>query len=296
MTAIMSDVELEELNGEVIDHAPTAILPPTVSDKVKALSTLDGESQARAVTVLLSQSRTGLLAAIAAQDLKGIVEFKAKASAIQEMSKQLRLGKELQLDAAEFVRRAERGIGVGIREGQANGTVNGVGTHTNRGNGHQSGRESLTTSSKVRPTDLASQHELHGANNPGEGIYAMTDGVSDEQFEEALTEAKGEGNLSRANVARKAKAKAVTDPKPADTVIDQDSAPAPKPVPKPANGFKKNSTEMLDAINHMLQGAVQTIEFIDIDDIDPNQRNRIKTELNTSLNIIRKFMKGVTNG
>jgi hypothetical protein len=31
----------------------------------------------------------------------------------------------------------------------------------------------------------------------------MTDGVSDEQFEAALAEAKREGNLSRANVARK---------------------------------------------------------------------------------------------
>ena len=124
----------------------------------------------------------------------------------------------------------------------------------------------------------------------------MTDGVSDEQFEEALAEAKDEGNLSRANVARKAKAKTATDPKPADVANDRDSASTPKPVPKPANGFKKNSTEMLDAINHMLQGAVQTIEFIDVDDIDPSQRNRIKTELNTSLNTIRKFMKGVTNG
>lgn len=290
MIAIMSDAELEELNGEVIDHAPSTILPPTVSDKVKALSTLDGESQARAVTVLLSQSRTGLLAAIAAQDLNGIVEFKAKASAIQEMSKQLRLGKEMELDAAEFVRRAERGLGVGIREGQANGTIETTSEGRQRGPHVRDGDDLLGDAKKVKPTDLATADEL------ARGIYPMTDNVPDAQFEEAIAEAKDEGNLSRANVARKAKAKAVTDPKPADTVIDQDSAPAPKPVPKPANGFKKNSTEMLDAINHMLQGAVQTIEFIDIGDIDPNQRNRIKTELNTSLNIIRKFMKGVTNG
>lgn len=40
------------------------------------------------------------------------------------------------------------------------------------------------------------------------GIYAMTDGVTDEDFEQALKEARAEGNLSRTNVARKAKAKA----------------------------------------------------------------------------------------
>jgi hypothetical protein len=34
-------------------------------------------------------------------------------------------------------------------------------------------------------------------------IYAMTDGVSDEEFEQALAEAKAEGNLSRVNVLRK---------------------------------------------------------------------------------------------
>lgn len=53
------------------------------------------------------------------------------------------------------------------------------------------------------PTDYAAPHELSG-EPAGCGIYAMTDGVSDEQFEEAITEARDEGNMSRANVARKA--------------------------------------------------------------------------------------------
>lgn len=37
--------------------------------------------------------------------------------------------------------------------------------------------------------------------------YAVTDGVTDEQFEVAIAEAKAEGNLSRANLVRKVKAK-----------------------------------------------------------------------------------------
>lgn len=37
----------------------------------------------------------------------------------------------------------------------------------------------------------------------GSGIGDLTDGVTDEQFEGALTDARAEGNLSRANVVRK---------------------------------------------------------------------------------------------
>lgn len=103
------------------------VLPPDVETKVGALRTLDGAAQAAAVTAMLSHSRTGLLAAIAAHDLPQIVEWKAKGAAIQEIAKQVRLGKELRLDADEFVRRAERGLGVAIREGQAAGTVLGPG-------------------------------------------------------------------------------------------------------------------------------------------------------------------------
>ncbi|MFC9768369.1 hypothetical protein [Rhodococcus jostii] len=292
MTDLMSDTDLAELNGEVIE-APTRsvdVLPPSVSDKVAALSVLDGQSQARAVTALLSHSRTGLLAAIAAQDLPGIVEFKAKAAGIHEIAKQLRLAKDMQADAAEFVRRAERGVGVGIREGQANGDIRKRGETESRANQHGSAKQ--RQNKKSSPTDYASASELNGnSSRDGNGIYDMTDNVTDEQFEEALGEARAEDNLSRANVARKCKTKA-KQPVPADPVSD-----APQPgvgVPKPFHGFKKNSTEMLDSINHMLQGAVQTLEFIDADDVDPAQRSRIRTELFTSLNTIRKFMKEVS--
>ncbi len=36
-------------------------------------------------------------------------------------------------------------------------------------------------------------------------MYALTDDVTDEEFDTAIEEAKGEGNLSRANVVRKVK-------------------------------------------------------------------------------------------
>lgn len=88
----------------------------------------------------------------------------------------------------------------------------------------------------------------------------MTDGVSDEQFEEALTQAREEGNLSRANVARKAKSKARKESVDADDSLTDATGPKPsddmpsRPTPdKAANQFKKNSTEMVETINHMLQ-------------------------------------------
>jgi len=53
-----------------------------------------------------------------------------------------------------------------------------------------------------RRVRFASVAELSGNRN---GIYVMADGVSDEQFEVALTAASDEGAPSRANVVRKIK-------------------------------------------------------------------------------------------
>ena len=48
----------------------------------------------------------------------------------------------------------------------------------------------------------------------------MTDGVSDTDFEDALGEAKSEGNLSRANVVRKIRQRRGTPPAPDGHVPD----------------------------------------------------------------------------
>ena len=69
---------------------------------------------------------------------------------------------------------------------------------------HQGSANDLVAANAAKPSpyDYVSKNEMHGN---AAGIAAITDGVSDEQFEEALTEAKSEGNLSRANVVRKLK-------------------------------------------------------------------------------------------
>lgn len=136
-----------------------------------------------------------------------------------------------QVAPAEFVRRAERGLGVAIREGQADGTVETVSEGKSRGSAV---RDDVVTYDEIKPkpTDFAGKYEL---SNTHGGIYDLTDGVSDEQFEESIAEAKDEGNLSRANVARKAKGKAqIVDPAPPSTSPN----PADMPVHRKRMGNK----------------------------------------------------------
>lgn len=286
MTALMSDADLAELNGEVIEgdvvSSEVAVLPPDVTTKVSALSTLDGESQVRAVTVMLSASRTGLLAAIAAQDLPGIVEYKARSKAIQEISKQLQLGKDMQRDAAEFVRRAERGVGVGIRNGQEGGTI--------KTRSDNKATELVGDDNKHSPTDFATRHELTSTHG---GIYDLTDGVTDEMFEESLKEARAEDNLSRSNVARKCQAKAAAANTPAEQSIPVEK---PAPTPRPAGGPKGDPNQMLGNVDGMLRGIVTTLEFIRPEDINDDERKTLTDGITRSINLIRKKVKEIANG
>lgn len=267
------------------------VLPPDIETKVGALRTLDGAAQAAAVTAMLSHSRTGLLAAIAAHDLPQIVEWKAKGAAIQEIAKQVRLGRELQLDAAEFVRRAERGLGVAVREGQSRGEIatrsdGGWPAHTCASSGQVK---------KPSPEQFATKAELSGSTPSRPGIYAMTDGVSDEQFEDAIAEARNEGNLSRANVARKAKAKATAVIDADDPLIDAEVEAAPVAKPK-KRLTKHDSTEMLTNIAGMLGGVVEAIRFMHPNDIDAAQARPTIENIRQSIGAVRKLLKEIENG
>ncbi|AYR00403.1 hypothetical protein I5H98_gp046 [Mycobacterium phage Whouxphf] len=269
------------------------VLPPDVQTKVSALQNLDGAAQAAAITAILSHSRTGLLAAIAAHDLPQIVEWKKKASAIETIAKQVRMGKEFQLDAAEFVRRAERGLGVAIREGQSRGEVLVRGQGGGPREDYERGGSTVKISKSnvehdlISPESLAKKSELHG-HDGSTGIYAMTDGVSDEQFEEAITEAREEGNLSRANVARKAKTKAQPKKEAIDAddpLIDAEVAPAPKKTAR-----ARRTIEMLSVTTANLALSVADI---DPGEVDKEQLAEEITIIFDSLGTIRSFLRKV---
>jgi hypothetical protein len=147
------------------------------------------------------RAKTWLREALENGQIDQIVELRSQAEAVRIYTMQKQLGKDAQLSALEIVRRAERGIGIAIRRGQAEGTIRGR---------HQGKRiyQPGNTGSLIRsPTEFASSHELTGGGGPGDvrqpGIYDLTDGVSDDDFEQAIAEARAEENLSRASMARK---------------------------------------------------------------------------------------------
>lgn len=286
------------IEGEIVDLThrrrnrnvvrDVAILPPTVGDKAVALGTLDVDTQVRAVAVMLTHAATELAKAT---DAQSIVEWKAKAGAIQELTKQLQLSKGLQLDAAEFVRRTERALGVAIRVGQQEGTVETTADAKRRaGRKRQGSAPSYEDGAGKTPVNTLLTHtEQTGGKHREHSVFALTDGVTDVQFAEALAEARTEGNLSRANVARKARAKAAL----------VDSAPVePEPVPSPEPKrrlTKHDSAEMLANISGMLNGIVETLPFVDPSDIDFSASKAVVQSIRTSMIRIRALLKEIEN-
>lgn len=274
--------------GRVVD-----VLPPSKDEKLAVMSRWTPERQVEHVTDLLVQANTSLLFSIAAQDLSGIATAKAKAGTIQELVKQLRLGRDMQKHAAKFVRCAERGLGVGIREGQARGDVRRAGQKIRLVNQHGASDAHPDRLIITRPTDYATATELSGVGS--DGIYAMTDGVSDEHFVEALAEAEAEDNLSRANVARKCKAKAhpIKEAIDADApLIDADVDHAP---PQKKRLTKHDGTEMLANINGMLNGIVASLPFIDAADVDRTSNRLVIANIRRSMGSIRTLLKEIEN-
>ncbi|MCA1572563.1 MAG: hypothetical protein LC798_20140 [Chloroflexi bacterium] len=145
------------------------------------------------VVLACERAKDWLTQAVEHGDIDQIVELKSQAEAIRIYTTQKQLGKDAELAAAEIVRRAERGIGVAIRRGQEEGTIRGHG-----------GKFTQGEVEPPSPSEYATRSELHG-NGQYPGLYDVTDDVTDEQFEEAITKAKDEKNLSRANVVRKVK-------------------------------------------------------------------------------------------
>jgi DNA-binding CsgD family transcriptional regulator len=131
--------------------------------------------------------------------IEQIAEIKSQAEAVRVYTTQKQLGKDAQLAAAEIVRRAERGMGLAIRRGQHAGQIAKRGDRGGRGApGVHGGNPGDRRGDHL---DSPAAFFRHGDERAE--TYTMTDGVSDSDFENALDEAKAEGNLSRANIVRK---------------------------------------------------------------------------------------------
>lgn len=139
------------------------------------------------------RAKTWLREALDRGDIDQIAECRSQAEAVRIYTMSRQLGMDAQLSATEIVRRAERGLAQSVRRGQENGEIK------KRGDGGW-GARSLGGNGG---TTKKSPGEFVGRGATRAATYAMADGVSDEDFEGALADAKAEGDLSRANVARK---------------------------------------------------------------------------------------------
>jgi len=155
------------------------------------------------IIVACERAKTWLAQALEGDQIEQIVELKSQAEAMRIYAMQKQLGKDAQLSAAEIVRRAERCIGLAIRKGQKEGRI------AKPGQGSSARPPRAKRDRRDKNISLPSQYLEHGQQMTD--TYAMTDGVSDEQFEKAIGEAKTERNLSRANVVRKVKGNGKAD-------------------------------------------------------------------------------------
>lgn len=164
------------------------------------IANLPAEQRGQLITRALVESKQWLAVATKGTDPTPIAHFKAWAATVAEMTKQKGLAEDIQLDALEMVRRAERGIGLAIRNGQESGDIRKPVSGDGRFHGNRH-----TKASQVPLENLTSPSDFFSGGGTQHETYAMTDGVSEEQFEDALEEAREEKNLSRRNVVRKIK-------------------------------------------------------------------------------------------
>lgn len=170
---------------------------------------------AQYVVLACERAKAWLADALEHGGIEEIVELKSQAEAIRVYSQQKQLGKDAELSAAEIVRRAERGIGLAIRKGQQAGEI------ASREDSRRNGKPVEVHGENF---EKRSPREFFTGGKDMHETYALTDGVTDTQFEEAIAGGRAEGNLSRANVVRKVKAN--QEPRQADAVTARESEPA----------------------------------------------------------------------
>lgn len=161
-------------------------------------------TNAIAVTDYLTKARDWLSTAVEKSTPLGIAGAKVEIAVAAEATKQLGLSKEIQDEASEMVRRAEYTLRKATKKAQDSGEVRTRESNLVPG-ARTRGPVTPTTSDLPRPRDFFStKDEYEDANAMG--------ALEPDDFDEVIDEAKAEGNLSRANVARLAREKAGAAP------------------------------------------------------------------------------------
>jgi hypothetical protein len=168
------------------------------------LEALDHSAREAALTQYLTGARDWLAKAVDITGPDAIASAKAEIATAAEAAKQLGLSKEIQLDAQEMVRRAEYALGKAVRRGQEAGEIAKKG---DIGGSPMPGVVGSVAGARRSGTEhLVSPKTFFGHPDETAATYAMADDISPAEFDELISEAKAEGNLSRANIVRKANA------------------------------------------------------------------------------------------
>ncbi len=283
-----------------------------------SLVPFDPKSEGSVLT-LLEVAATWLAEAVHRGEPGEVALVKAQLATAAEATKQLNLSKDIQLDAQEMVRRAEYALGKAIRRGQEEGTMAVRGSF---GAGRSASEADLK-----RPTDFASDAELHG--NPTKnapGILALVDAAPEPaDFDAALSQAKAEGNLSRANVARKSRGGAplptshISRESKADQIaqlaaqgyssrqmpsrvgIAEDTIrniareydidiPADRSI---ARTRRINSTDVVVNTATALEGLVSGVELVEYGDVDPAVASQWVDSLSESMRALNRFVRQI---
>lgn len=172
-----------------------------------ALTALDPASREGAVTQYLTRARDQLALAVEMTGPAAVAALKAEIAVAAEATKQLGLSKEIQMDAQEMVRRAEFALGKAVRAGQDRGEIRTTGQAATRYDQAGLPRGVIDPARRLENASVAaaSPTDFLPSSEERVAVYALVDGVTEPQFEAALSEAKAEGNASRANVVRKIK-------------------------------------------------------------------------------------------
>jgi hypothetical protein len=280
------------------------------------------------VVAACERARAWLREALEGGQIERIAELKSQAEAVRVYTVQKQLGKDAQLAAAEIVRRAERGIGVAIRCGQAAGEISRRAGHG--GNQHRRAETVASGFCMAKPSDYASAAELTGN---GAGIYRLTDGVSDTCFEAALAAAQAEADLSRTNVVRKireyggAAPGGAPGPAAGDQAVSSPERHRELTVELAARGMtsrqiaarlgvsdqrvrqiarahqitiradavagrrRLDSTRIAREAVHALEGLAMSVQLADLTEIDPAQVPEWTTSLARSLRTLGRFAR-----
>lgn len=174
-------------------------------DPAGLLGRVSPDSARAMVRRALTESHEWLRVAMQTTDPEPLVELRCWADALATAVRKRRLGGSIELDCAEILRWAERGVGVVVRAGQSAGQIR---THLDGGGVHEPGlRGSRSPTEIERATAAKASPSLFFTNKQQlTETYLMTDDVSDDRFDLAIARCKAEGNLSRANVIRKVRA------------------------------------------------------------------------------------------